>query len=430
MKKEIVKKILDIWIPYQLKELQIPGISISIRRDNNEFLNLQYGYSDVKNKKKITNQSIFRLASLSKFITAVAILKLIEQKKIKLSDPVSKYINWFPQKNRNKVVTIKHLLTHSSGLFRDGVSNHWGDGIFPDSTTIKNEFSKNSFILPVGNFKYSNYGYAILGEIIKNITGVEYNSYITNEIFKKNNISDLYIDYSNNIKNICNGYEFRNDIIKKKLIKFSNTKSYSSATGLLGTTNDYAKFIDSVMFGNIISKNIKQTLLKNYSVFDKELKKLYSLGVQIETINKNKVFTHSGGFMGFSSQMYCDPKHKITLCVSANSTTYVSHDIIDSIISLVLEKDSSPKEFGMFSNEWGDVLMYPYKNNYILSYLDCAQLIFKKPTILKVTKEKDIFVIDTDNMGPFGEKARLVRNKKGAIVELICGGLHYKKQTV
>ena len=127
-------RIVDLWIPQKIQYDEVPGMSVGIFRKGKLLYQKGFGYADMKRRKKMRADDLYRVASMSKMFTAVAILQLQERGKLKLTDPVSKYLPWFMGKNKTgnlRTITIRHVLSHTSGLFRDGEKPYWYNHKFP-----------------------------------------------------------------------------------------------------------------------------------------------------------------------------------------------------------------------------------------------------------------------------------------------------------
>ena len=203
-KKEIEQttKILDAWLPWKIQYDHIPGLAVGIVYKNNLIYKKGFGYANIKLKTRMTPETCFRIASISKTFTAVAIMQLVEQNKINLDDKVEKYLPWFKVKNgklTSSNITIRQLLSHTAGVFRDGVTPHWENDIFPDIKLLKQSVSSKSLVYEnLTKFKYSNFGYALLGEVIKEVSGLEYNAYVTKNIINEIGMNHSFPDYAKN----------------------------------------------------------------------------------------------------------------------------------------------------------------------------------------------------------------------------------------
>jgi CubicO group peptidase (beta-lactamase class C family) len=191
-----------------MKDYNVPGLSFAIVKNESSLLTGAYGYADQSTGEKVTPQHRFRIASLSKPITAIAIMQLIEQGKLKLSDRVfgkngtlGTLYGTPPYKpdSENKLsienITVEHLLTHLAG----GWGKDANDPMF--SHPEKNQAELISWTLdhtplefePGTKYLYSNFGYCLLGRVIEKVTGQTYENYVKNNILSQCGITDMEI---------------------------------------------------------------------------------------------------------------------------------------------------------------------------------------------------------------------------------------------
>ncbi|MCY7359427.1 MAG: beta-lactamase family protein, partial [Rudanella sp.] len=165
-----------------------PGLTFGVVVDGQLVLSGGTGFTDVAKKIPATTKSVFRIASMTKSVTGVAILKLRDAGKLQLDDPISRYIpeakNLAYLTTDAAAITVRDLLTHAGGFPED---NPWGDRQLADSDAdllalIKNGLSNAN--APGETYEYSNLGFAMLGRIITVVSGKSYQQYITDEILK------------------------------------------------------------------------------------------------------------------------------------------------------------------------------------------------------------------------------------------------------
>jgi D-alanyl-D-alanine carboxypeptidase len=187
----------------------LPGASVAIIKDNKIIFQNNYGVVSIDSKQKITASSNFNIGSLTKQFTAVAILQLEEKHLLSLGDKLSKF---FPGMNKKvaDVLTIKELLTHSSG-----VADHYD---YTNTTNMKHAHDadvynaiKNidsTYFIPATQFRYSNTAYCLLALIIEKLSGMNYNEYMKRNIFKPAGMMNT-ITWNENatIENEVKGYE-------------------------------------------------------------------------------------------------------------------------------------------------------------------------------------------------------------------------------
>src|ERR1700761_5873840 len=170
------------WIEFQLTLSQQPGCIIAIAHRGEVVAEHAFGLADLATGEKLPPRHRFRIASHSKAFTAAGLMKLREQRKLRLDDPVGNYVRDLHPEGAAQ--TVAQLLSHSAGLTRDGVDS----GQFIDSRPYLNteellaELSLPPAIEPNTRFKYSNHGFALLGLLIESITGEPYPAWIKREI--------------------------------------------------------------------------------------------------------------------------------------------------------------------------------------------------------------------------------------------------------
>ena len=163
------------------KANHFPSFSYGVVVDGELIISGSEGYSDIANGTKANSRTMYRIASMSKSVTALAIIKLRDEGKLKLDDPVANYIPELKNQALTKdaaPITIRELLTHSTGLPED---NPWGDRQLADTEEELIALFKKQLSFSNVNgtdYEYSNVGFATLGLIIKKVTGLPYSEYI------------------------------------------------------------------------------------------------------------------------------------------------------------------------------------------------------------------------------------------------------------
>ncbi|MEM6720544.1 MAG: serine hydrolase [Bacteroidota bacterium] len=277
---------LDSKIKKVMKDYKVPAVSIGIVKDGKLVYAKGYGYGNKEEGIIAAATSSMRLASISKPITSVAIMKLVEQKKLKLSDKVlgknSILGNTYGKKwkigSREKAITVQQLLEHTAG--GDSWDNDkspegtdtWGDPMFQKK--LKNRKNHISWVLnsrnpthtPGTRYAYSNFGYNLLGRIIEKKTGKSYESYVRNSILKPSGITQMFI-----------GKDKKKDRRYKEVVYYSDRKPYDlqmrrmdSHGGWIASAVDMMKFMVRVdgqsSKKDILKKTTISTMTKGSSV--------------------------------------------------------------------------------------------------------------------------------------------------------------------
>jgi len=186
--KEVKKNIDKLFKSYAHYNRFIGSVLIS--KDNHIIYQKSFGYADAAGHKKNTKKSVFSIASLTKSLTAVGIMKLVEDGKLTLETPISTYFpNFMP--DYSKKITIQHLLNNSSGMEANiGRTDDNGNGLMPEETPITFEKLLIKFkdtklkFEPGKGYDYNNFGYLLLANIIEKVSGQTYADFMKQAVFK------------------------------------------------------------------------------------------------------------------------------------------------------------------------------------------------------------------------------------------------------
>jgi CubicO group peptidase (beta-lactamase class C family) len=223
-----------------------PAIAYGIVVDNKLVYANSVGYSNIEKKIPATSKTRFRIASMTKSFTAMAILKLRDAGKLQLSDAASLYI---PEMKNLKYpttdalpISIFNLLTMSAGFPED---NPWGDRQLSDTDEDLLRLVKEGVSFsntPGAAFEYSNLGYALLGKIISNVSGMSYQQYVTSTILKPLGMNDCGFEYTTMpADKVAVGYRWEDERWKPEALLKDG--SYASMGGMICTIEDFAKYM-------------------------------------------------------------------------------------------------------------------------------------------------------------------------------------------
>ena len=341
----------------------LPGFIYGLVIDGKLIHTASLGYTDIDKKIPVTPQSDFRIASMTKSFTAMAILKLRDEGKLKLDDPVYLYIT--AMKNQSNLttdapaITIRHLLTHAAGFPED---NPWGDRqlAITDEAMISMIKKGISFSNAPGiAYEYSNMGFAMLGYIIKKVSSLPYEKYITSKILIPLGMVHTYWDYKAVPANeLAHGYRWLNEQwVEQPLL---GDGAYGAMGGMITTMEDFSKYL-ALHLAAWPPRNDKEGgIVKRSSL--REMHHLWNLGQFIPNykypsgrvcpvllgygygLNFTKdceervLIGHSGGLPGFGSNWRMLPDYGIGI-ISFSNLTYAPAGnfnmlVIDTLISL------------------------------------------------------------------------------------------------
>lgn len=204
----------DVWMKSFLDEHKVPGAALAIVKDGKLIYARGFGYADRDAKEPVQPESLFRIASVSKPITAVAVLQLVEQGKLKLDDKVLDHLNYQPHfeeggkfDERWRQITIAHCLSHTGGWDREKSYDPMFQAlrmsrsmkielpILPEHI-IRYQLGQPLDFDPGERYAYSNFGYSLLGRIIEKISGQPYERYVQENVFRPLGITKARIGAS------------------------------------------------------------------------------------------------------------------------------------------------------------------------------------------------------------------------------------------
>ncbi len=341
---------LDVFIKNQAEKFHIPGIAACVVRGDSIVWQYSYGYANIEDEKKMTTESILNIASISKTITATAIMQLWEKGLLKLDADVNDYID-FSVRNPNFPnipITIKQLLTHTSSI-ADGSSikigyqcgdpkkelKDWLFNYFNSDGEYYNETDNFQNKKPASFREYSNIGFGLLGLIVEEISGVSFNEYVKAKIFEPLEMSNSgYFLNEIDLNKLVTPYLFLgplqrnlNDSKEIKLPYFNPYCDYSFwnyPDGLVRTSVlDLAKFATAYMNGGVYNG---KRILKNETI------DLMMSPQLTEDINEDKdqglcwfqspslypTWYHGGSDPGVSTRMYINKEEKLAMIVFEN----------------------------------------------------------------------------------------------------------------
>ena len=189
-----IEKLFAAWV----ERRRMPGAVLGVVIDGELVWVKAAGVQDTASKVPVTPDTVFRIASMTKSFTAMAILKLRDEGKLSLDDPAERYVPAlaglaYPTKD-SRVITVRDLLTHSEGFPED---NPWGDRQLAQTDETMRAWMRAG--IPFSNtpgvaFEYSNYGFAILGQIVQKVSGKPYDVYVREQILKPLGMTSSYFE--------------------------------------------------------------------------------------------------------------------------------------------------------------------------------------------------------------------------------------------
>jgi D-alanyl-D-alanine carboxypeptidase len=301
-----ITQVDDSVIDY-MKKHNVPGLSIAIAKDDKLIYVKAYGYADVMTHEKVTVNSLFRLASVSKPITSIAIMKLIQDGKLSLNSKVfgeggilGNDYGSLPDDPNIKKITINHLLHHTSGWSRNTENPTIDDPTFIQPSLNSSEliawvFSHQSLkTTPGSTFAYTNFNFFLLGRVIEKVSGQRYVDYVNSAILNPIGITDMQIGGNSKTEKKTNEVVYYEENNEPYTINLSRM---DAGAGWIASAKDLIKLIavvDGLSFKkDILNSSILQTMLTSSSA-----NKEYACGWRLATSGNLRNWYHFGELMG------------------------------------------------------------------------------------------------------------------------------------
>lgn len=308
-------KIFAEFVREQMQIDGIPGLSIGFAKD--DFIWAKgFGYADLENKTPATATSAYRLASVTKTMTAVAVLQLVEKGKLELDAEVQKYVPYFPRKRWP--VTVRQLLGHLGGISH--YRNYEVEGRIKEHKDAREAiaiFENFDLVAEPGTkFNYSSYGYNLLGAVIEGAAKQAYGDYMRENIWQPLAMNDTRLDDPDElIPNRVRGYRLIDGEVKNS--EFVDVSSRFAAGGTRSTVVDLLKFAQGLNAHQVLSPQSIELMYTSLATTDGRLTD-YGLGWQVQPINGRFHVSHSGGQPETRTLLVIFPNENFAIALGCN----------------------------------------------------------------------------------------------------------------
>jgi CubicO group peptidase (beta-lactamase class C family) len=284
-----------------------PGATVIVTRDGKTLYRGAFGLSNVENKTPLKPDDVLRIGSLTKQFTAVSILMLADQGKLKVSDPITKYLTDYPKTGDG--VTIEHLLTHTSGVpsYTDApdYGTHMSKTVSVNEMIARFKDQPLKFT-PGSKWEYSNSGYFLLGAIIERVSGISYADFVAKNIFEPLGMKDsAYEGFERGNKRRVEGYADRTRVAPP----LDMSQPYAAGS-LLSSVDDLAKWDAAIAAGKLLKPATWKRAFTAYTLNDGS-KTTYGYGWGVRKMQGMDTLAHSGGINGFVSYGMHVPEAKV-----------------------------------------------------------------------------------------------------------------------
>ena len=305
---------VDDYIRAEMKAQQIPGVSVAVIKNGEIVLARGYGLANIEHQVPVKPETIFQSGSMGKQFTATAVMMLIEEGKLTLEDPITKYFADGPEA-WNKI-TVRHLLTHTSGMTD-----------YPQDFDLRKDYTEDELVQriktiplafqPGEKWSYSNLAYVMLGVLIHKVSGKFYGDFLQERVFKPLGMTTArVISEADIVPNRAAGYRVVDGQLKNQ--NWVSPSLNTTADGALYlTVYDMAKW-DAALYTEKLLKRSSLDQMWTPAKLNDGKTRPYGFGWALGEVRGHRLIEHGGSWQGFKSQISRYIDDKLTVVVFAN----------------------------------------------------------------------------------------------------------------
>ena len=350
--------LIEVWLEAQKDFERLPSLTAAIVKDQDVLWSGAFGKSNIENNVDAKTNTLCSICSISKLFTSVAIMKLYDEGKLRLDDKLSDVLPWFnlnQQFSDSGPITIRSLLTHSSGLPRQSDVPYWSgpDFLFPTLEEMKKVMLSQETLYPASyNYQYSNLALSLLGEVVAEVSGMAYEDYVVTYILNPLQLKETRPTMPKDLygKDLAIGYSALDRTLNREKVPLFDAKGITPAAGYSSNVLDLARFA-SWQFRLRESKDteiLKPSTLKNmHNVHwtDPDFEVTWGLGFSVyKGSDGSKWVGHGGSCPGYRSTLQLNLKSKMAYAVMINAGGTNPSKYLRAIHSIMLKTETKSKE--------------------------------------------------------------------------------------
>jgi len=377
-----------VWVEYQLAINNVPGASVGVVHDQELLLALGFGLANPTTGRPATPDTMYSICSNSKLFTSIGVMQLRDAGKLRLDDDLAQHLEWFTIQDAHpddEPITIRRILTHSSGLPRESDYPYWTDPNFPFPThdEIVDRIGDQVTLYPSGRYyQYSNLGLTLAGEIVAAASGRSFDEYIRAEILDPLGMSDTFseIPADHHGEQMAIGHTARKRDGTRDAVPLFQSRGIAPAAGFASTVEDLARFASWQLRlrgdgGEEVLRAATLREMHRVHWVDPDWETTWGLGFVVLKVGEFTLIEHGGACPGYYSQVAIEPKSELGVIVLSNAIGtevdfYVEKavELIAPIIEEAIDDPGAPdrdpsldKYVGIYDTIWGQDAVVPWE---------------------------------------------------------------------
>lgn len=325
-------RLLEAWADAETAEKRLPGVSMAVVHDQQLLWSRGFGYAQLEPKVAAAADTMYSICSISKLFTSVAVMQQRDAGKLDLDDPVAKHLPWFRIRGAepgSPPVTVRGILTHSSGLPRESDFPYWTGPAyaFPARDAVRARVGEQEMLFrPDFLYQYSNLGLTLAGEIAAATSGLPFEAYVRRRILDPIGLKDTETEHLDRHRGgrLATGYTAPRRDGSRERVPAYQVRGIGPAAGFTSTVEDLGRFASwqfRVLAGEGDDVLDADTLREMQRVqwMDPDWKTSRGLGFGIWRSGEQTFVGHGGYCPGYQSQLLLQPATKVATVFMTNS---------------------------------------------------------------------------------------------------------------
>lgn len=313
--------------------------SLALARDGEVLYTRAFGYGEISGSEKrpLTADTKFRIASITKTFTAVMIFQLIEEGKLRLPDTLERY---FPQIPNAAAITIRQMLAHRSGIHDLAADGGWGMQPRTQDEVVARIAQGQPDFEPDARHRYSNAGYILLGYIVETAGGKPYQEALRERITSRIGLKNTYLGTGNTdpSRNEAISYRYAGGWRQAAELDFSVP---GGAGSIVSTPADLAKFIQALFDGTLVSRESLQQMTA--------MREAEGMGLEAFSFAGKTLYGHTGGSGSSGAWLAYLPEEKLALAYATNAKIYPVRDLVTGVLDIYWNRPFPIPKFEAFA---------------------------------------------------------------------------------
>jgi len=332
---------------HEVSEKNLPGLSLALIEDQQIVWAQGFGFADPDKKIAANAETVYRVGSVSKLLTDIAIMQLVERGQLDLDTPVTNYLPYFQPKNPfDAAITLRELMSHRAGLVREPPVGNYFDSTEPSLAEVVKSLNSTTLVYAPGTHtKYSNAGDTVAGLVLESVARKPYAQYLQGTVLRPLGLENSSFNPEpSRLRNLARGYmwSYEGRIFPAPAFELGT----GPAGNMYSTVIDQGRFL-SALFAD--GRGLNGSVLKPATLqemFTPQVRDSgFGLGFALLNLDGFKMVGHRGGIYGFSTEVLAMPGEKIGAVVMTNmdnSTEVCWHVAITALRFMLAARQGKP----------------------------------------------------------------------------------------